>query len=210
MDELDLISLFVNECFNKSLLDSFNDINQIKNRQKIIIETNTPEIGTKIENFKENNNQINQINQIIKKDYYNNVDINTIFYPFFNMDKDNKKPDTKYHLVYYHEDDIYNLYIMKESKEEEIKIQINNKSIIRIMYNLSQNNIELYILLKTVPKVYTKNTNLSKSSFFFERFKTNLKNYDYILIRIILKNIIKLNILSNYYLKKAIIQMKLN
>ena len=179
MDELDLISLFVNECFNKSLLDSFNDINQIKNRQKIIIETNTPEIGTKIENFKENNNQINQINQIIKKDYYNNVDINTIFYPFFNMDKDNKKPDTKYHLVYYHEDDIYNLYIMKESKEEEIKIQINNKSIIRIMYNLSQNNIELYILLKTVPKVYTKNTNLSKSSFFFERFKTNLKNYDY-------------------------------
>ena len=59
MDELDLISLFVNECFNKSLLDSFNDINQIKNRQKIIIETNTPEIGTKIENFKENKILVN-------------------------------------------------------------------------------------------------------------------------------------------------------
>ena len=176
MDELDLISLFVNENFNNSLLDLFKDINQLKNREKIIIEVNTPEIGTKIGSFKESNNQINQI---IKKDYYNNEYKKVIFYPFFNMDKGNKKADTKYHLAYYYEDDIYNLYIMKVSKEEEIKIQINNKSIIRIMYNLSQNNIELFILLKTVPKVYTKDTNVSKSSFFFERFKNNLKNYDY-------------------------------
>ena len=31
MDELDLISLFVNENFNNSLLDLFKDINQLKN-----------------------------------------------------------------------------------------------------------------------------------------------------------------------------------
>jgi hypothetical protein len=79
MDELDLISLFVNENFNNSLLDLFKDINQLKNREKIIIEVNTPEIGTKIGSFKENNNQINQI---IKKDYYNNEYKNEIFYPF--------------------------------------------------------------------------------------------------------------------------------
>ena len=169
MDELNLISLFVNEFFKNRLLDQFND-------EQIIIEINIPEIGTKKENFEENNNQINQI---IKKDYYNNEDKKVIFYPFFNMEKGNKKADTKYRLAYYYEYDIYNLYIMKDSKEEEIKIQINNKSIIRIMYNLSQNNIELYIFLKTVPKVYTKDPNLSKSSFFFERFKNNLKNYDY-------------------------------
>ena len=140
MDELDLFSLFANECFNKSLLDLFSDINQIKNRKKIIIETNTPEIGTKIGSSEEINNQINQI---IKKDYYNNEYKIVTFYPFFNMDKGNKKADTRYHLVYYYEDDIYNLYIMKDSKEEEIKIQINNKSIIRIMYNLNKNDIEL-------------------------------------------------------------------
>ena len=76
MDELDLISLFVNENFNNSLLDLFKDINQSKNREKIIIEVNTPEIGTKIGSFKENNNQINQI---IKKDYYNNEYKKVIF-----------------------------------------------------------------------------------------------------------------------------------
>ena len=47
------------------------------------------------------------------------------------------------------------------------------------MYNLTQNNIELYIFLKTVPKVYTKDNHISKSSFFFEKFKNNIKNYDY-------------------------------
>ena len=166
MDELDLIDLFLSECFVNNLLDLFTE----KNHKKIIIECGTPEIGTKIENIEENNIQINQKR---KNDYYNNEYKEILFYPFFNMDKDKKKTDTKYHLVYYYEDDIYNLYILKDSKEEEIKIQINNKSIIRIMYNIS-NNIELFIYLKTVPKVYTKESNILKASFFFERFKYNI------------------------------------
>jgi len=176
MDELDLIQLFISQFLDNNILGSFNDTNQIKKRKQIIIETTPPEIGTKIENLEENKNLINQK---IKKDYYNNENTKVFFYPFFNMEKGNKIADTKYHLVYYYIDDIYNLYILKDSKEEKRKIQINNKSIIRIIYNIIQNDIELYIFLKAVPKVYTKDTNISKSSFFFEKFKNNLKNYDY-------------------------------
>jgi len=155
---------------------SFGNLFYKKNNKQINIEINAPEIGTKIENFDENNSLTNKIS---KKDYYNNEYKEVIFYPFFNMDKGSKKIDSKYHLQYDYENDIYNLYILKDSEEEKIKIQINNKSIIRIMYNLSQNNIELYIFLKTVPKVYTKDNNISKSSFFFKKFKNNIKKYDY-------------------------------
>ena len=179
MADFNLIDFSINDDFlDNNILDLFNDIihNQNKNQNQINIETNTPEIGTKIENFEENNYLFAQKS---KKDYYNNIYTEVFFYPFFNMEKGNKTTDTKYYIVYYYENDIYNLYILKDSKEEEIKIQINNKSIIRIMYNISQNDIELYIFLKNVPKVYTKETNISKSSFFFEKFKNNIKSYDY-------------------------------
>jgi hypothetical protein len=154
--------------------DSFGR-NRLKKNNQIIIDINTPEIGTKKEYFEENK----ITNQESKKDYYNNEYKEVIFYPFFNMDKGNKKTKAKYHLEYNYENDIYNLYILKDSEEEKIKIQINNKSIVRIMHDLNQNNIELYIFLKEVPKVYKKDNNISKSTFFFERFKNNLKNYDY-------------------------------
>ena len=160
----------IGELFDSDLFD------YLKNYNKIIIDINTPEIGTKKEYFEENNILTNQKS---KKDYYNNEYKEVIFYPFFNMDKGNKKAKAKYHLEYNYENDSYNLYILKDSEEEKIKIQINNRSIVRIMYDFNQNNIELYIFLKTVPKVYTKDNDISKSSFFFERFKNNLQNYDY-------------------------------
>ena len=184
------------------------DRNHKGNSKQITIEINTPEIGTKIENFKENKILVNQKS---KKDYYNNEYKIVIFYPFFNMEKDNKKTKAKYNLKYNYENDSYNLYIFKysteeEEEEEEIKIQINNKSLIRIMYDLNKKNIELYIFLKTVPKVYTKETSISKSSFFFERFKNNLQNYDY---ENLYRNIDKSNA-KKYYKVKHSKTMNLN
>ena len=174
--EFDLPEETKSDLLEELVVSDLFDINHTKNHNRINVEINTPEIGTKIEHFDENNALSNQIN---KKDYYNNDYKVVIFYPFFNMEKGNKKENAKYHLEYNYEIDSYNLYIFKDSKEEEIKIQINNKSIIRIMYDIDRYNIELYIFLKTVPKVYAKETNISKSSFFFEKFKNNIKNYDY-------------------------------
>ena len=138
----DLISEELNYNLIEELFESdLFDRNYIKNNDQIIIDVNTPEIGTKKEYFEENNILTNQKS---KKDYYNNEYKEVIFYPFFNMDKGNKKTRAKYHLEYNYENDIYNLYILKDSKEEKIKIQINCKSIVRIMHDLNQNNIELY------------------------------------------------------------------
>ena len=154
--------------------DKFDNKNQIEiiKPSQLEIECKTPEIGTKIENFSTDN-----IN--IQKDYYNNQYKTNFFYPFFNMDKEDKNIDNKYTLKY-NEGDRFNLYLYKENKYKKIKLQINNKSIIQITYKKNNNNIELFIYLKSVPKIYSKEDCVSIfESFYFENFRNNLNNYDY-------------------------------
>ena len=150
----------------------FNSLSKGNKNNIILIECDVPEIGTKIENIKEGNEKI-------KKDYYGNNYKETYFYPFFNMDKGHPTNNTKYKLTYCL-DDNYNLYIFKKSNEEDIKIQINNKNIIKIVFNISKNKIELYFYLKNPPKVYKKQNIITTTNYFFyEKFENYLNNYGY-------------------------------
>ena len=157
--ELDLIQNIIDY---SPLLSLILEENYKKN--KVLIECEVPEIGTKIENFSENNEKN------IKKDYYDNYYRDTYFYPFFNMDKGNPSISNKYNITY-SSNDSFNLYIFKKSNDEDIKIQINNKNIVQIIFNITYNKIELFIHLKNPPKVYSKQNNItSEKYFFYEKF----------------------------------------
>ncbi len=179
--------------FTPTPSDDLNDIIfPIKNENKklvgndfLSIDCEAPEIGTKIEKdilFSQNINQNNlKIDLEQKKDFYNNKVKEVYFFPVFNMDKKQISKETKYNLTYYG-DNKYDLFIYKHSKQEEIKIQINNKNIIQIIYNINEKNdkIELFLFLKTPPKVYIKEDMIKCSEyFFFQKYKKKLKNFDY-------------------------------
>ena len=153
-----------------------------------------PEIGTKMENMNiiskykdlnnqiENNNEINIFNEKEEKekDYYNNASKELYFYPFFNMDERYPENTTKYNLIY-NTDNIYDFFIHRYSKEVEVKLQINIKNIIQIIYNISQVKIDMYIFFRNPPKVYIKE-NISKSTkddFYFKKFEKKLQEYNY-------------------------------
>ena len=175
MGNQDIDSFIQNNLFK--IDDDFltlEDLLDNKKNKSISIECKNMEIGTKYEK----NNEEENIK--MQKDYYNKSKKEMFFFPFFNMIKENNKLiEYRYYLIYYL-NDRYNLYIYKRSSGEEIKIQINNKSIVQILHNRDTNNIELYIFLKTSPKVYRKsNKNTSFNKFFFENFKNKIDNYTY-------------------------------
>ena len=182
----------------------FNKINKIaanapKNNDKKenSIELNEiPEFGTKFDKlfnneydylFQENNN----IN-IPKEDYYSNQRKQFFFFP---MKKMGKKSELKilnilnndkihYNFTFYPEDFPNDFFIYKNSPEDNIKIQLNNKNIIQINYEESDNKIVLYFYLKSQPKVYIdeKKIKLSRYSdqeFFYRKFKNKIKEMDY-------------------------------
>ena len=161
--DIDLIPLFVNDLdlHDLDFKSKNTSSNIIKDKYKLLsVECNTPEIGTKIEDTDEYDIKK-------KKEYYYNSKIKKLFfYPYFNMDKGIYSIDIKYSFGYY-ENDLYNLYIFKYSKEEKIKIQINNKTIVQILFNKNNNEIELYIFLKSPPKVYIKDKKIYHLNIFF-------------------------------------------
>lgn len=181
----DNINYYNSDYFTPIPLDDFDNINfqtksntiKLENDEILTIDCETPEIGTKYENILQNNNEI-KINE--QKDYYNNKNKVIYFYPFFTMDKDNPNKKCKYNISYYG-DNIYDIFIYKRSEEEKIKLQINNKNIIKMIYNIDNDKINLFFFLKTPPKVYIKENKIKnkKTNFFFENFKKYLSNYNY-------------------------------
>ena len=144
--------------------------NNVKIKDSIIsIECDCPEIGTKIENM-------NQMATNLKNYYENNIK-NMFFYPFFDMNKGHNNKNNKFKIAYFIED-LYDLFLFKHSKEEEVKIQIKNKTIIQIIYNKVQDKIELYFFLKSPPKVYVKDNKMSPTNY-IENFQKSLNNYTY-------------------------------
>ena len=131
------LNILMQNLFNDKSDFPFANSNNINNNNVKQIECECPEIGTKIEQFNEKNNNL--------KYYYNNNNKNMLFYPIFNMNKGLPNKNNKYSLVYFDED-LYDLYIFKHSKEEEIKIQINNKNIVQIIYDKTFDKIELIIM----------------------------------------------------------------
>ena len=172
---------FNSDYYTPMPLDDFDDINfqnksniiKLENDEILSIDCETPEIGTKYEDINSNLNEQ-------KKDYYNNKNKVLYFYPFFTMDKDNLNKKCKYNISYYG-DNIYDIFIYKRSEEETIKLQINNKNIIKMIYNIDNDKINLFFFLKTPPKVFIKANKkiYIKTNFFFENFKKYLSNYNY-------------------------------
>ena len=147
----------IDDFFDFSFSEDLDILSNNKKNNSKSIECEIPEIGTKYEKEKEN----------------------IQFIPFLNMNKGNNIVINCKHYLTYYLNDIHNIYIYKCSDEEKIKIRINNKSIVQILYSEDINKIKLFIFLETCPKVYTKTNENTSFPFFFEKFKNKIDNYTY-------------------------------
>ena len=167
-----LMDMLFTDSKNKPIFHHSNIIqNNLKSTKESIkyIECDCPEIGTKIENMDGKTTDL--------KKYYENSIKKMFFYPFFDMNKGHYNKKNKFKIAYFI-DDLYDLFLFKQSYEEEVKMQIKNKSIIQIIYSKVLDKIELYFFLKTPPKVFVKDNNITPVNY-IEKFKRSLGGYTY-------------------------------